>query len=182
MIAELTAAAAAAATTTALTSYLSAGATAAAQAAGKEVVEQGKGLLGWLRGKLSGSAKDALADLKLEPTEATRRQLPRRAGALSGGRSRPARGAAGRAGAEAGADAARRSDGEYRGRQQQDGSRPGQGHLDQHPLTRSLSVRRSASASTVASTVVSERYRSRALGSAKPCVTTWSTSAVQGRQ
>ena len=78
MIAELTAAAAAA-TTNALTGYLTAGATEAAKAVGKEAVEQGKRLVGWLRERLRGDAKEALADLRTEPSEQTaaafRRQL-----------------------------------------------------------------------------------------------------------
>jgi hypothetical protein len=71
MIAELTAAAAAATTTTALTGYLTAGVTEAAKTAGKEVVEQGKRLVGWLRERLHGPAKEALADLRTEPSEQT---------------------------------------------------------------------------------------------------------------
>jgi hypothetical protein len=71
MIAELTAAAAAATTTTALTGYLTAGATEAAKTAGKEAVEQGKRLVGWLRERLRGPAKEALADLRTEPSEQT---------------------------------------------------------------------------------------------------------------
>jgi hypothetical protein len=70
MIAELTAAAAAA-TTNALTGYLTAGATEAAKTAGKEAVEQGKRLVGWLRERLHGPAKEALADLRTEPSEQT---------------------------------------------------------------------------------------------------------------
>ena len=71
MIVELTAAAAAAATTEALTGYLTAGATEAAKTAGKEAVEQGKRLVGWLRERLHGPAKEALADLRTEPSEKT---------------------------------------------------------------------------------------------------------------
>src|SRR3954453_21944045 len=71
MIAELTAAAAAVTTTTALTGYLAAGATEAAKTTGKEVVEQSKRLVGWLRERLHGPAKEALADLRTEPSEQT---------------------------------------------------------------------------------------------------------------
>ena len=71
MIAELTAAAAAATTTTALTGYLTAGLTEAAKSVGKEAVEQGKRLVGWLRERLRGPAKEALADLRTEPSEQT---------------------------------------------------------------------------------------------------------------
>src|SRR4051812_35134670 len=71
MIAELPPAAAAATTTTALAGYLAAGATEAAKTVGKEAVEQGKRLVGWLRERLRGDAKEALADLRTEPSEQT---------------------------------------------------------------------------------------------------------------
>src|SRR3954462_7506313 len=71
MIAELTAAAVAATTTTALAGYFAAGATEVAKTVGKEAVEQGKRLVGWLRERLHGPAKEALADLRTEPSEQT---------------------------------------------------------------------------------------------------------------
>ena len=71
MIAELTDAGIAATTTTALAGSLAASATEAAKVVGKETVEQGKRLVGWLRERLHGPAKEALADLRTEPSEQT---------------------------------------------------------------------------------------------------------------
>lgn len=70
MIAELSAAAAAMVTTTALTGYLSAAGTEVAKTAGKETFEQSKRLVGWLRGKLGLTGREALADLREEPSAA----------------------------------------------------------------------------------------------------------------
>src|SRR5689334_23587804 len=67
MTSEITAAA----TTNVLAVYLTALGAGAATAVGKEAVEQGKQLVGWLRERLHGPAKEALVDLRTEPSEQT---------------------------------------------------------------------------------------------------------------
>jgi hypothetical protein len=71
MIVEFTAAAVATATTNALTAYLTKAGDEAAKALGQQAVDATKGLLGWLWERLSGSAKEALGDLRIEPSEQT---------------------------------------------------------------------------------------------------------------